>query len=118
MPIGDDGPYDEQRVAAILSRWGLIRGAVEESGDVERADWAEVLDLERAIEALASKHIPAAGVLALVAWGFNLGEVAFIVGRRPHTRKGEVSKFYRQGLAWCTAYLSGEDPEDAWKNVP
>ena len=87
--------------------WAEIRSSIERTGDLESGAWLEVMDLENAIASLRGEHPEAAAVVTLVLFGFQREDVRFI---RNFDVLAEKAKNY------LSAYLSGEDPERAYKS--
>lgn len=98
MLAGDDGS------------WLLHRARLERFGEVDSEECSEVLDIERAVTALQKSHPVAAMTLALVMFGWDPAELERDLGRfhRPATTHLD------RGIAYCRAYLSGDDPERAF----
>lgn len=87
--------------------WADLRSSIERTGDVESEAWLEVLDLENAISALRGDHPLSALAVIAHLWGFDAGEV------RGALRN--YNSLTARGMAYLTAYLSGEDPEQAYR---
>jgi hypothetical protein len=92
----------------VEGAWAELRSYVEQSGDVDSEAFVEVLDLENAIASLRGEHPEAA--LVVIARMFNFERDDLRVFRN-FDRLSEKAK------AYLSAYLSGRDPEDAYRRA-
>src|SRR5687767_5988374 len=90
----------------VPGAWAEIRSSIERTGDIDNGAWLEVMDLENAIASLRGEHPEAAAVVTLTLFGFSREDVRFI---RNYDVLAEKAKNY------LSAYLSGEDPERAYR---
>lgn len=88
--------------------WAEVRSQIEQTGDIESSGWLEVMDLENAIASLRGAHPEAALVVIAVMFGFSRDELRVF-------RNFEV--LLERGKAWLSAYLSGRDPEVAYRRA-
>lgn len=94
-------------------QWSRARSRIEMSGDVDSASFTGVLDLERAVSALARKHQLGAHVL-LARMNETPTEDLENLMARAHMDFGKVE---RQAKAYIAAWLSGDDPDAAWRRA-
>lgn len=101
--VDDRNPSDWIEVDG---HWGDLRSRAERTGDVESEGWLEVLDLENAIAAMRGDHPQAASVVTLHLHGFTAADVKYIKN---------YERLLAKGVAYILAYLSGHDPETAYR---
>lgn len=89
--------------------WAELRATTERTGDINAEGWLEVLDLELAIAAMRGDHPAAASVVALHLMGFEKEDLTYI---------RNYDRLLDKGTAWLQAYLSGRDPEAAYRRRP
>lgn len=88
-----------------------LRSALETNGDVS-ADWvSEVLDLDRAFQALAKDYPIGAIVVGMVMLGMDVNQVHHLLG---DTLRLPAAKILDKSTAYMRAYLNGQDPKKAW----
>lgn len=97
-----------------VPNWMELRALVERSGDLEAETFATVIDIERALTALASRHPEGAAVLAVVMMlDFDAAQLAGVFGERRNW-----ARIATKSMAFMSAWLSGrsiEDCEAAWR---
>lgn len=86
--------------------WAEIRSSIERTGDIESGAWLEVMDLENAITSLRGEHPEAAATVWLILGGFSREDMHYI-------RNFDV--LLEKAKNYLAAYLSGEDPERAYR---
>lgn len=103
VPAGHSNPADD-------GCWLQHRARLEARGDVDSVEFTLMLDVERAVGKLQEAHPIAAAVLALSMMGWTPGEIeqTFAKMRTP------AARHFDKGIAYCRAYLSGEDAEAAF----
>lgn len=80
-----------------------LRARIERTGNVESEAFAMVIDLERAISALQSRHPDAAAVVTCVAFlDFDIGQLEQVFGTRRNW-----ARLQNKAIAWMAAYLAG-----------
>jgi hypothetical protein len=96
LPTGETGWIE-------TAHWLELRARVERDGDLESDEIATVIDLERAIAALQSRHPDAAAVVMCVAFlDFDVGQLAETFGHRRNW-----PRLLNKAIAWMAAYLAG-----------
>ncbi|GEM_PF-4688744 len=102
---------DERWILASPT-WAEARSLIEHRGNVESEACVEMLDLERAISRLASRHRAAAALVILTLFGWSRDEISRVLDlHMPYDRLLAKAKNYLQ------ADLNGEDPEQAFKST-
>ena len=89
----------------------LIRSRMEVQGDVDSVEFTEMLDVERAIGKLRERYPIAAMVLALSMLGWTPQEIEATFAGKLRT---PAVRHFDRGIAYCRAYLSGDDAEAAY----
>lgn len=94
-------------------QWSRARSRIEMSGQVDSPLFTGVLDLERAVSALARKHQLAAHIL-IARMNETPTEDLEDLMSKAHKDPGRIE---RQAKAWVGAWLSGDDAEAAWRRA-
>jgi hypothetical protein len=92
--------------------WAQIRSVLEHRGEVDQRAFHEVMDLERALEHLATRHPQAAAVTILRMWGFEGEDFQAVLPQKANWRR-----LTRKSEAWIRAFLNGGDCEKAYRGV-
>lgn len=97
-------------------QWSRVRSVIEATGNVDSPLFTGVIDLERAVAALSRKggqH--ALGALILNA---RMTEISTEKLEEVLTRSGhDPERIERQAKAFVGAWLSGDDPDAAWRRA-
>lgn len=97
--IGEEGT----EVDAEALDWNRLRSHMERTGNLEVEGVALVLDLERALVALAARHPEAASaVVTLMMLQLDRAELNEVYGERKNPER-----WIAKAIAWMTAYLNG-----------
>ena len=108
VTAGDDGHIIWAEAAPTYLD---LRSTLETRGDVS-ADWvSEVLDLDRAFQALARDYPIGAVVVGMVMLGMEPRQVHHLLG---DTLRLPAAKILDKSTAYMQAYLNGQDPKKAW----
>jgi hypothetical protein len=88
--------------------WAVLRSVAESSGDVHLDSFAEVMDIERAVDALRVRH-PQVALLVLAVmhqWGTDDLKLAFGTSYEDTIERAK---------RWLWLWLAGRDPEQAFR---
>jgi len=116
--------WNEDGQPEARATWAELRSAIERRGDVESEAMAAVIDLERALVAMASPSLRhrrdhrthrEAKAAALIISGRMLLDYDVADFRAAFGRGSgfDPERLIRKGAAWIAAYLSGKSVEDA-----
>lgn len=93
--------------------WVRGRSVIEETGQVDSALFTGILDLERAMAALSRRH--SLGALIVMARMSDISTDKLEQVLRWH--RMDIERIERQSKAFLAAWLSGEDPDAAWRRA-
>ena len=81
-----------------------LRAHVERTGDVDGDNWHTVIDIERALSALQSRHPEGAAVVAAVVWcDMTLEQLAEVFGY-----KRNWARILNKSIAWMAEFNNGK----------
>lgn len=103
---------DGERWMEASPTWLDIRALVETTGHLEATVVSELLDLERAFNALAKDYPIGAFVVSAVAMGMEPNDINHVLGRN---LRMHPAKILDKSTAYLRAYMNGRDPRAAWR---
>ncbi len=123
--------YEPERVWALIHTWGELRSELEREGELDRVEWAEVIDVERGLHAMAWPHLngrreplelrehqsASAAVALKMLLGWDNYEIRRVLRRGPEM---SPDRLLRKACAWVSVYLSGgtfEEADDAFRET-
>ena len=103
QPAGGEYPEDDGSYLQLRSRFEI-------RGDVDTEDFCRMMDIERAVGHLRETHPMSAAVLCLAMMGWTPAEI----NETCRKLRTPAASHFDRGIAYCRAYLSGDDAEKAF----